>query len=107
MKDIREKFIQEFENFQTTIFWRCQKSGSKRDSTMDQTETLDYTDEYSAHLIGLELRLNLDRLRYEIEQEINGTSDKPTMSTPYIILIIAIIAIIVAFYVFCIAETKW
>ena len=28
---------------------------------MDQTETLDYTDEYTAHLIGLELSFNLDR----------------------------------------------
>ena len=43
-----------------------------------------------------------------MEQEMNGEniSDKPTISTPYIILIIAVVAIIVAFYVFCIAETK-
>ena len=33
----------------------------KRDVKMDQTETLDYTDEYTAHLIGLELSFNLDR----------------------------------------------
>ena len=43
-----------------------------------------------------------------MEQEMNGEhmSDKPTISTPYIILIVAVVAIIVAFYVFCIAETK-
>ena len=41
-----------------------QKSGSKEiemDQTMGKTETLDYTDEYTAHLIGLELSFNLDR----------------------------------------------
>ena len=31
------------------------------DQTMGKTETLDYTDEYTAHLIGLELSFNLDR----------------------------------------------
>ena len=43
-----------------------------------------------------------------MEQETNGkhTSDKTTISTPYITLIVAVIAIVVAFYVFCIAETK-
>ena len=43
-----------------------------------------------------------------MEQEMNGEhmSDKPTISTPYIVLIVAVVAIIVAFYVFCIAETK-
>ena len=44
-----------------------------------------------------------------MEQEMNGehTSDKPTISTPYITLIVAVIAIVVAFYVFCIAERKF
>ena len=43
-----------------------------------------------------------------MEQEMNGEqmSNKPTISSPYIILIVAVVAIIVAFYVFCIAETK-
>ena len=31
------------------------------DQNMDRTETLDYNDEYTAHLIGLELSFNLDR----------------------------------------------
>ena len=44
-----------------------------------------------------------------MEQEMNGEhmSDKPIISMPYIILIVAVVAIIVAFYVFCIAETKY
>ena len=44
-----------------------------------------------------------------MEQEMNGEhmSDKPIISTPYIILIVAVVAIIVAFSVFCIAETKY
>ena len=44
-----------------------------------------------------------------MEQEMNGehASDKPTISTPYITLIVAVIAIVVAFYVFCIAERKF
>ena len=33
-------------------------------------------------------------------------SDKPTITTPYIILIVAVVTIIMAFYVFCIPETK-
>ena len=43
-----------------------------------------------------------------MEQEMNGITEEksPTISTPYILLIVAVVAIIVAFYVFCIAETK-
>ena len=49
--------LKKFEHF----FGAAKKVDQKRDTKMDQTETLDYTDEYTAHLIGLELSFNLDR----------------------------------------------
>ena len=64
LKDIREKIHPRVEkiskkNFAAVKKW-IKKKLRKR-LKMDQTETLDYTDEYTAHLIGLELSFNLDR----------------------------------------------
>ena len=62
-----------------------------------------------AILNNIAQQTSIFRVRYEMEQEMNGVTEdqNPTISTPYIILIVAVVAIIVAFYVFCIAETKF
>ena len=63
LKDIREKNSSKgWKNFNKN-FGAVKKLIKKnlKKLKMDQTETLDYTDEYTAHLIGLELSFNLDR----------------------------------------------
>ena len=47
--------------FQKNAVKKWIKKKLKKRLKMDQTETLDYTDEYTAYLIGLELSFNLDR----------------------------------------------